>query len=74
MEVIAASVETQADALRLYDALRAAGYAVRIQPQKLGEKRIYHLRLAHLPSKAEAEALAGSIRGKMGVAEPSVSR
>jgi len=72
-KVIAASVETQEEALKLYDTLRAAGYAARIRPAMSGEKRIYIVRLAHLPSKAEAEALAGSIRGKMGVAEPKVS-
>ena len=72
-KVIAASVDTQEEALRLYDALRAAGYAAEIRPAMRGEKRIYDVRLAHLPSKAEAEALAGSIRGKMGVAAPKVS-
>ena len=73
-KVIAASVDTQADALRLYDALRAAGYAAEIRPAMLGGKRIYDVRLAHLPSRAEAEALARSIRGRPGVAEPRVSR
>lgn len=72
-KVIAASAETQEDALKLYDALRAAGYAAQIRPAMLGEKRIYFVRLAHLPSKAEAQALAASIRGKMGVTEPRVS-
>ena len=72
-KVIAASVDTQEDALKLYDALRAAGYAAEIRPEIAGEKRIYKVRLAHLPSKAEAETLAGSLRGKMGVVEPSVS-
>ena len=73
LKVIAASADTQEEALRLYDALRAAGYAAEIRPAMRGEKRIYDVRLAHLPSKAEAEALAGSIRGKMGVAAPKVS-
>ena len=72
-KVVAASVETQADALRLYDALRAAGYAAEIRPAKDGEKIIYRVRLAHLPSKLEADALAAAIRGKMGVVEPRVS-
>ncbi|MGP1679115.1 MAG: SPOR domain-containing protein [Burkholderiales bacterium] len=72
-KVIAASVGTQAEALKQYDALRAAGYAADIRPAMSGEKRVYHVRLAHLPSKADAEALAASIRGKMGVAEPRVS-
>ncbi len=72
-KVIAAIVETQEQALKLYDALRAAGYAAQIRPAMSAEKRIYIVRLAQLPSKAEAEALAGSIRGRMGVAEPKVS-
>ena len=72
-KVIAASVETQEEALKLYDALRAAGYAAEIRPEMPAEKRIYIVRLAHLPSKAEAETLARSIRGKMGVVEPRIS-
>jgi hypothetical protein len=72
-KIIAASVDTQEEALTLYDALRAAGYAAEIRPVMAGEKRIYDVRLAHLPTKAEAEALAASIRGKMGVAEPKAT-
>jgi len=72
-KVIAASFNTRKDARKLSDALRAAGYAAEIRPAMSGQNRIYSVRLAHLPSKADAEALAGSIRGKMGVAEPRVS-
>lgn len=72
-KVLAASVTTQAEALKLYDALRAAGYAAGIRPAMRGETLIYDVRLAHLPSKAEAEALAASIRGKMGIVDPRVT-
>jgi hypothetical protein len=72
-KVIAASTDTQEDALKLYDALRAAGYAAEIRPATAGEKRVYDVRLAQLPSKSDADALAASIRGKMGVTEPKVS-
>jgi hypothetical protein len=72
-KVVAATVETQEAALKVYDALRAAGYAAEIRPAMSGDKRIYRVRVAHLPSRADAEALAGSLRGKMGVAEPKVS-
>jgi len=72
-KVVVASVDTQEEALKLYDALRAAGYAAGIRPAIAGEKRIYNVRLTHLRSKADAEALAGALRGKMGVAEPKVS-
>ena len=72
--VVLATVDTQEDALRVYDALRNAGYAADIDPQKVGEKSIYRIRLSHLPSRAEAQALADSIRGRMGVTEPKVSQ
>ena len=73
-KVVLATVGTQEEALRIYDSVRDAGYAAEILPSKLGEKSIYSLRLAHLPSKAEAQALADSIRGRMGVAEPKVAQ
>lgn len=72
-KVIAASVDTQAEALKLYDVLRAAGYAAQIRPVTRQEKLVYDVRLVQLPSRAEAETLAGAIRGKMGVTEPKVS-
>lgn len=73
-KVLAASADSQAEALKLYDALRAAGYAAEIRPAMRDGKRVYDLRLAHLPSRADAEALAGSIRGRMGITAPRVSR
>jgi hypothetical protein len=72
-KVIAASFEKRGEALRLYEALRAGGYAAEIRTALLRGKRIYDVRLAHLPSRAEAEALAGSIRGRMGVDNPRVA-
>lgn len=68
-----ASSETPEAALAVYDQLRAGGYAAEIQPAKAGEKRVYNVRIRNLPSRAEAEALAGQLRGRMGVAEPKIS-
>jgi hypothetical protein len=68
-----ASVETQDAALAVYDAVREAGYAATILPVKVGEKTLYHVRIAQLPSKADAETLAGHLRGKYGIADPKVS-
>jgi len=73
-KVVLASVDTQQEALKIYDALRAAGYAAQIRPQDAAGKRTYDVRLSQLPSKAEAQALADSLRGKMGVTEPKVSK
>ena len=72
-KVVQASVDTQAAALRVYDDVRNAGYAATIQPLRAGEKRSYNIRIANLPSQAEAQALAASLKGKLGVADPRVS-
>jgi hypothetical protein len=71
--VTLASVNTQSEALSVYDQLRTAGYAAEIHPVKAGEKRIYVVRISRLPTKADAEALAAQLRGKHGVEEPKVS-
>jgi hypothetical protein len=68
-----ATTTTQGDALDLYARVRAAGYPARIYPGRSGGKRVYRVRVTQLPSRAEAEALAGRLRGKLGVAEPKVS-
>ena len=72
--VILAAVETQAEVLALYDAVRGAGYAARILPVGADKKTIYELRLAHLPSQAEAQVLANALQGKYGITVPKVSR
>ena len=69
-----ATSATQGDALDIYLRLRAAGYPARIYPGKQGGKRVYRVRITQLPSRADAEALAGRLRGEMGVSEPKVSR
>lgn len=65
------TLKRESDALAAYDELRAAGYDARIQPLADGQ---YRLRLIQLASRADAEALAHELTGKMGVDAPSVSR
>ncbi|MSQ72671.1 MAG: hypothetical protein EXR27_15485 [Betaproteobacteria bacterium] len=72
-KVVLASVDTQEGALKLYDDFRAAGYAVKIQPAEVDNKKLYNVRLTNLSSKAEAQALADSLKGKPGVSEPRVT-
>ena len=72
-KVTLASSGTQEAALAVYDQVRANGYAAEIHPAMAGGKRVYNVRIGNLPSKAEAEALAGQLRGKMGIGEPRVS-
>ena len=71
--VTLATAATQSEALDVYGQLRTAGYAAEIHPAKAGEKRVYHVRISRLPTKADAEALAAQLRGMHGVQEPRVS-
>ena len=71
--VTLASVPTQSEALAVYDTLRTAGYAAEIFPTRSGEQRVYLVRISRHASKADAEALAGQLRGTAGVQEPKVS-
>jgi hypothetical protein len=68
------TADNQADALALYDQVRAAGYAAQIYSTRAGEQLVYVIRIRQLPSKEEAQALANALRGKHGVAEPKISR
>ena len=72
-KVTLASVETQAAALAVYDALHDAGYAATIMPATAGDKSVFHVRIVQLPSKADADALASQLRGKYGIGDPKVS-
>jgi hypothetical protein len=72
-KVTLVSAATQEDALAVYAQVRANGYAAEIHPAKAGDRRVYNVLIGHLPSKAEAEALAAQLKGKMGVAAPRVS-
>ncbi len=71
--VMLASVESQSDALNVYDAVRAAGYPAEIRPRLADGKRLYDVQLRQLPSRAEAQALADAVQGKYGVSEAKVS-
>jgi hypothetical protein len=68
-----ATVENQADALKVYDQVREAGYAVRIVPAMAGDKRVYTVRIRNLPAKLEADSLANQLKGKYGVTDPKVA-
>ena len=72
--VTLATAPTQSEALDVYGQLRTAGYAAEIHPAKAGEKRVYHVRISRLPTKADAEALAAQLRGMHGAGEPRVSQ
>ena len=65
-----ATLDDQSSARDTYERLRAAGYPAEIRPTPDG---LYHVHVGQLASRADAQALAESLRGKHGVAEPVVT-
>ncbi len=64
-EAVIARAASQADALKVYDELRAAGYAAEIAPRREGEALSYVVRIRQLASRADARALAKALKGKL---------
>ncbi len=71
-QVVLARAASQADALKVYDELRSAGYPAEIAPRRDAEALSYVVRIRQLPSRAEAQALAKELSGKFGITEPKV--
>ncbi len=72
--VYLADAEDQYDALKIYDQLRDAGYAAEIRPVAGDKGAIYRVRISNFATRAEAVALGGKLKGKMGIVEPKVSK
>jgi len=69
-KVTLADSQSKQAASALLEKLHAAGYAAETRAQG---NRAYVVRIAQLPSQAEAEALAARLRGQHGVSDPKVS-
>jgi hypothetical protein len=70
-----ATVDGEADALALYDRARLAGYAVSIKPRAAaGGGYRYSVRVADLPSRAEAEILSSKLAGALVLVAPVATR
>ncbi len=70
-KVILLTARSEHEALVVYDELRGSGYDARIRPLQDGQ---FQLRISNLPSRAEAQALAAKLNGKMGITSPAVGR
>ena len=73
-KVYVGAAGTQAQALAVYDALRAAGYPAEIHPTRRGASQTYRVRISSLPSRTEALALAARLKGSAGIDETRVSK
>jgi hypothetical protein len=70
-----ATLDTEIDALALYDRARTAGYAVSVLPRAAaGGVYRYAVRIRQLPSKAEAEILSSQLSGALAPLAPRVMR
>jgi len=73
--VTLARAANQQAALAVYDAVREAGYPAELRPIRAADgSTVYRVRIANLPSRAEAQALGTRLQGIAGVTEASVSR
>jgi hypothetical protein len=61
-KITAASGLTHQRAFDLYRDLRNAGYPAEIVPEKLGEKRVYDVRLSNFATKKDAETAASALK------------
>lgn len=68
-QVVVARTANQADALKVYDELRAAGYPAEIAPRHEAQALSYVVRIRQLTSRGEAQALAKQLSGKFGISE-----
>jgi cell division septation protein DedD len=67
-----ATLESQSGAGAISRQLQEAGYPAQVAQRKVGEKLTYTVRIRQLPSREDAEALAGQLKGKYGVRDPKV--
>lgn len=63
------TTKSKRDAMSALDELRTAGYDARIRSLQGGQ---YQLRITHLPSREEAQALAQKLTGKLGITTPTI--
>jgi hypothetical protein len=73
-KVVLASGDSESEVLRIYQEVRAAGYAAELDPRRVQGRRAYDVRIGQLPSKAEADALAAALTGRFGVSSPRVTQ
>jgi hypothetical protein len=65
-KITAASGLTPQRAFDLYRDLRKAGYPAEIVPSKVGDKRVYDVRLSNFETKQDAEFVASSLKPQAG--------
>jgi hypothetical protein len=65
-KITSASGHAPQRAFDLYRDLRKAGYPAEIVPSKVGDKRVYNVRLSNFETKQDAEFVASSLKRQAG--------
>jgi hypothetical protein len=71
--VVLAEADNRAAVLAVHEKVREAGYPSQIAQRKEGDQIVYAVRIRQLASRAEAQALADQLKGKLGVKEPRIA-
>jgi hypothetical protein len=69
--LLTAAEQAQVNSVR--NQLREAGYPAEVSSSREGDRITYIVRIRHLPSREEAQALADQLKGRFGISEPKVS-
>jgi FecR-like protein/sporulation related protein len=70
---VVVSSASAAAALKTYEDIRAAGYAAELQPTKVQDKRVYTVQLTSFASKADADAVAKSLKERGAIRDYKVA-
>ena len=67
--VTVASVKKSGEAFDIYNQLRKAGYAAEIVPTKVGDVRVYSVRLSSFESEKDAKSVVEALKGETELAK-----
>jgi len=73
-KVVLFSGASENEVLAVYEQVRRAGYAAELGAWWRRNERHYDVRIANLPSRAEAQALANRLTGQHGIVSPRIVR
>lgn len=68
-KISVASIRKSGEALDAYNALRKAGYPAEIVPAKVGDERVYGVRLSSFESEKDAKSVVAALKGQAELAK-----
>jgi hypothetical protein len=68
-KITVSSAKKSADAFAVYNELRKAGYAAEIVPAKVGDARVYAVRLSNFETEKDAKFVVEALKGQAAIAK-----